>query len=48
MGLSVMKNYEKLMEVDEAMKYAFRDLMKMNHKILHMLNVGLPNLVDSK
>ena len=35
------------MEIDEAMKCTSRELMKMNHGILQILNVGLPNLADS-
>lgn len=48
MALFVYQNSEKLMEIDEAMKSASKDLMKMNHNILHLLNVGLPNPADSK
>ena len=41
------QNYKKMMEIDEAMKSASKELMKMNHGILQLLNVGLPNLADS-
>ena len=46
-ALGVCQNHEKIMELDEAMKYAYKELMKMNHGILQLLNVGLPNPTDS-
>ena len=36
------------MEIDEAMKSASKELMKMNHMIIELLNVGLPNLANSE
>lgn len=35
------------MEIDEALQSASKDLMKMNHRILDLVNAGLPNPVDS-
>ena len=43
MTFVVCHNYEQVMEMDEALKSASKDLMKMNHNILNLLNVGLPN-----
>ena len=34
-------------ELDEGMKSTSKELMKMNHSIIQLLNVGLPNPVDS-
>ena len=45
-SLGVCQNNEKIMEIDEAIKYASKELMKMNHRIIELLNVGLPNLAD--
>ena len=35
------------MEIGEALKSTCKDLMKLNHIILNLLNVGLPNLATS-
>ena len=34
-------------ELDEGMKSTSKELMKMNHGIIQLLNVGLPNPADS-
>ena len=45
MALAVCQNYEKkIMKIDEVTKSSSKELMKMNHKILHLVDVGLPNL----
>ena len=46
-ALGVCQNHEKIMELDEAMKSASKEFMKMNHGILQLLNVVLPNPADS-
>lgn len=47
MTFDVCHNCDQLMEIDEALKFASRDLMKINHSILNLLNVGLPNIANS-
>ena len=47
MSFAFCHNCEQVIEIDEALKFASKDLMKMNHNILNLLNVGLPNLANS-
>ena len=47
MTFVVCHNCEQVMEIDEALKSTSRDLMKMNHIILNLLNVRLPNPTNS-
>ena len=46
-ALGVCQNHDQMKELDEGMKSTSKELMKMNHGILQLLNVGLPNLADS-
>ena len=45
--MGVCKNHDQIKKLDEAMKSASKELMKMNHGIIQLLNVGLPNPADS-
>ena len=47
MTFVVCHDCDQLMKIDEPLKFASRDLMNMNHNILNLLNVGLPNLANS-
>ena len=46
-ALGVCRNHDQMKELDEGMKSTSKELMKMNHGIVQLLNVGLPNLADS-